>query len=130
METIEFNKIPELPEFRNLLTFDGDKTDFRLHSENHILWFEKDQKEYEKIEKLIDKYEVSKEHYHIYAWCDISGYDYWINQQKEENYIQLSVMFNKSNIPLNCLNELRHDIDNAFRYFDQFESLHPRMVIN
>lgn len=46
---------------------------------------------YEKQEKMIQEASYVCEDYDIYAWCDSSGYDYWVVKQEEDNYVMVTV---------------------------------------
>jgi len=77
-------------------------------------WTADNEKDYNKLASKFDKLKIKTKHYEIYAWYDISGFDYWVKQMKEENYLQVTVKFendyiNKKQIPalLNRLEKLK-----------------------
>jgi hypothetical protein len=118
METIKFWDIPK---HLNELEFDGDKEDLRLHYRDSIWWYVEDEKEYEEVEDKISDFSIKRKHYEVYAWCDVSGYDYWMKEE-EENYIQITVRFKKDEVPVDILPQLQQDIDQTYSYFEGFES--------
>lgn len=80
-------------------------TDIQYHDVNLILdyhtniswwlWLSKEQ--YDAHEKKINDVSVTTNDYSIHAWCDVSGYDYWVVKQEENNYIVVTVTIkNKS----------------------------------
>lgn len=119
METI---KIWDIPKHLNELEFDGDKEDLRLHYTDSIWWYEENEKEYEEVENKISDFHIKRKHYEVYVWCDVSGYDYWIKEEEGENYIQITVGFKKDEVPVDILPQLQRDIDEAYNYFQGFES--------
>jgi hypothetical protein len=104
------------------IVHDSDKTDLRLHLDYTFSWGFDKEKDYEEQEKKINSFEIKKPEYTVYMWCDISGFDYWINNMKEPNYIQISISFNSQNFNENNLNELWEDIDNAISYADEISN--------
>ncbi len=118
-------KFYNIPEKIKCLEYDGDKTDLRLHLDEHISWFEEDEVKYISIEKDIDVKEIKRLHYTVYAWCDASGYDYWMKQQEEHNYIQITVSFDKDYISTNDIKQLGNDLDEMYEYFSKYESFNP-----
>lgn len=116
MRTIEFYKIPDKI---SQLEFDGDKTDYRLHHVDSFAWGCEDEKDYEDTEKKIDSFEILGNGYEVYLWCDISGFDYWIKNMKEQNYIQISVMFDNESINENELDQLKLDLVKALDFCEE-----------
>ena len=116
-DKIKFYDIIHSNEFKDLV-FDGDKKDKRLHLAETLTFFISEKEEYENVENELITTEKHGNGYTVYAWCDISGYDYWINQEQECNYIQISVAFNKQSINKSELAQLRKDIDNIYEKFE------------
>lgn len=112
----------EIPEIITSLNFDGDKEDKRLHLEYDVRWCEIDEQEYKNVEREIDNYCIKRENYLVYAWCDVSGWDYWMNRQEEENYIQISVSFSKDELSDEEIQQLASDIETAETWANNFES--------
>ena len=109
-ETINFSEIPSLI---NGLTFDGDKTDLRLHVDTFFNWSAETQEEYTKAEKKINAIEVKNEKWEVYAWYDVSGFNYWVKTMKEQNYLQISIAFTSTEILLSEIPVLQKDIETA-----------------
>ena len=106
MKTVKFWDIPNT--IKNL-TFDGDKSDMRLHNDSDFNWGAKTKKDYQKAIKLIDKISYKGNGWQLYAWYDVSSYEYWMKQQQEQNYITISVSFDNEDIQESEIKE----IDNA-----------------
>lgn len=100
-----------IPNYIKELEFDGDKTDLRLHSDNWYNWGADNEEDYEEATELIDSIEEKGNGYTIYCWCDISGYDYWMINMQETNYIQISVMFDSPTIDESELENLKTLLD-------------------
>ena len=122
MKTIPFYKIPD---HIDNLDFDGAESDLKLHVDNHINWYESQEELYNNIEKSINAFNIDRDYYEIYAWCDISGFDYWINTMEEGNYIQITIAFKSANVPFEIIDQLREDINQAIYTFEDFESYKP-----
>ena len=110
------------------LEFDGDNSDFRLHHQDLIHWYSLNEKEYGEIEGKINEFSIKRDNYQVYAWCDVSGFDYWMVNQEEPNYIQITVQFNKYEVDDIDLEKLQEDIDEAYCIFEAFESYNPDWI--
>lgn len=113
MKTIKFydiaNKIKELE-------FDGDKTDLRLHHIDVFSWGGQTEEVYNECEKKIRDFKKKGNGYTVYMWCDISGFEYWMKTQEEQNYIQITVAFDKNEIKECDLSQLEEDLREAYQY--------------
>jgi hypothetical protein len=78
--------------------FDGEKDNKYLDIVESFSWSAKKEKKYYKITNQIDELEVLGNGWRIYCWYDISGYDYWVKQQEEPNYIEVTISFDKKSI--------------------------------
>lgn len=58
---------------------------------NINLGLDMSEEEYIAREKELDEIEIVWEGYRIYAWYDVSGYDYWVKQQEEDNYVVVTL---------------------------------------
>lgn len=115
MQTVKFYSIPKLfNESDYQIEFDGNKTDLRLHLESHFNWGAKTKKEYLKAQKLIDDIQYKGKGWVVYAWYDVSSYEYWMKNMCEQNYIQISIAFDSENIDKSELPNLYSAIDNAW----------------
>lgn len=118
--------IKDIPKFTGVrnLEHDGDDTDLRLHVHSiDSNWFCNDEKHYVEIENEIDAFEIKRKAYTVHMWCDVSGFDYWMKQMDEPNYIQVTVSFNELYTDENDLNELANDVEKAIdKVYDLTES--------
>lgn len=119
METIPFYEIPNHIED---LEFDGDRTDLRLHHQDLINWTEPNKKEYEQTEKELDAFEIKRRAYSIRFNYDVSGFEYWVEQQEEENYINITLVFNRVHLTLEEVEQLDEDIEEAYFQASLYES--------
>lgn len=119
MKTIPFY---EIPNHIDELEFDGDKGDLRLHHQDHINWTEPNKKEYEQTEKELDAFRIKRKSYSIYFRYDVSGYEYWVEEQEEENYIGITVEFNNTDLTLEEVEQLEEDIEEAYFQASLYES--------
>ena len=118
MKTIKIWDIPEhigLWNNQPLLEFDGNKTDLRLHTQESIRWYEPNEAKYEAIETDIGKQGTTGNGWTVYAWCDISGHDYWINNMGEGNYIQITVQFESESVLTEELTKIDAAVTALFR---------------
>jgi len=72
-----------------------DEENNKIDVYSSVYWTADSKEEYETKEKMIDNYIVDNNLVKINAWCDISGYDYWVIQQEEENYVSIDVCLKK-----------------------------------
>ena len=54
-------------------------------------WLEMTREQYSEMEKRISEVNIVTNDYEIYAWCDVSWYDYWVLKQEEYNYIVITL---------------------------------------
>jgi len=64
-------------------------------------------KSYEKVENTIYKNVKKWSFARVYFWCDISGYEYWVKEREDDNYIICTVELLKplTERRLNILND-------------------------
>lgn len=72
-----------------------DKDNNKIDVYSSVYWSADSKKEYKKKESTISKWKYEDELMRAYAWCDFSGYDYWVVQQEEENYVGIDVYLKK-----------------------------------
>ena len=86
-----------------------------------VYWSADSEEEYIKKETIIDEYKVDNELISLKAWCDISGYDYWVIQQEEENYVSIDVCLKKQpeEYSQEEIQKISLFITNADDYFQQ-----------
>lgn len=125
MKTIPFYKIPNYIED---LEFDGDKEDLRLHHQVLIRWTEPNKKEYEQTEKELDEFEIKRKAYSIYFGYDVSGFEYWVEEQEEENYIGIAVAMNTTELTIEEVEQLEEDIEEAYFQASLYQSYIKREI--
>jgi hypothetical protein len=95
------------------LEYDGDPEDLRLHHEERFNWGADNKKDYDKAAEEIENLTYSGKGWTVYATHDVSGFDYWMNKQQEQNYIMIAVMFDKDTIDEDEVENLRKALGNA-----------------
>ena len=121
MKQILVYNMPELIKQAGKLTFDGDKTDFRLHAEDQFNWGAKTKKEYNAATKAIDAIQYKGKGWQLYAWYDVSSYEYWMKQQQEQNYIQISISFDTEKVDESEIEIIAKALDSALADADALE---------
>lgn len=106
-------KFYDIPLEIKTLEFDGDKTDLRLHSTEQIYWGADNEISYNKATEAIDKISYKGKGWRLFAWYDISGFNYWMENMREPNYIQLSIYFEKEDISPKSIKAIKTSIDKA-----------------
>lgn len=132
MKQIPFYELPKLIKMGRL-TFDGDKTDLRLHSEDMFRWGAKTKTAYQKAEKEIDKIEYNGKGWKIYATYDVSGFHYWMKRMEETNYISITVAFDAETIEETEIVAIDKALDSALADADALEykyNYNPDRYIN
>ncbi len=119
MKNIKFYNLPNQIKH---LTFDGDKTDLRLHNDEMFSWGAKTKKEYNKAVKEIDSINYEGNGWKIYAWYDISGYDYWMKNMEEPNYIQITISFDKGNVSTDEVIKISNALEDAICEADAIQN--------
>lgn len=72
-----------------------DKESNKIDVYSSVYWTAESEKEYVEKEKLIEDYKKETPLFTLIAWCDISGYNYWVVQEEEENYVSIDVILKK-----------------------------------
>lgn len=103
------------------LTYDGgDAKDTRLHLDKFTYnWTRPTEVLYKEVEKQISDFIIDRDAYWINTWCDVSGFDYWVNSMREDNYIQITVTFKNRAVPVDCLEQLAKDLATANAFASQ-----------
>lgn len=120
-DQIPFYELPELIK-RGRLTFDGDKTDLRLHSDDMFRWGAKTKRDYEIAERKIDKIEYKGKGWTIYAGYDVSGFNYWMKKMEETNYMMLTVCFDTETIDRSEIEAIDRALDSALADAEALEN--------
>jgi hypothetical protein len=107
------------------LTYDSDPTDRRLHYDSrdgNIIWSKKTKKEYQAVEKRIAKFKRTGNGWKVFTWCDVSGFEYWMENMEEDNYVQISVYFDTDEIDECELDKIADAVDDAHNEFCDLSS--------
>jgi hypothetical protein len=72
-----------------------DKESNKIDVYSSVYWTAETKEKYEAKEQLINQYKVENDLFTLRAWCDISGFDYWVIQQEETNYVSIDVYLKK-----------------------------------
>ncbi len=120
-DKIPFYELPKLIKMGRL-NFDGDKNDLRLHTEEMFRWGAKGKRDYTKCAKAIDAIEYKGNGWQIYAWYDVSGFDYWMKKMQETNYIQITISFDTVEINRTELDAIEKAIDSAIADAEALEN--------
>jgi len=104
--------------------FDGDPKDLRLHDQTiftESLNYTKN--EYKKMENDINNFELKGSGFSVYAFCDVSGYEYWTKNMEEDNYISICVAIDKNALMEERISsrEIMIAIDKARDHFSKYE---------
>lgn len=119
------NQLPDVEDFQWTSENLKDKytTKFDLYPD--IRWTADSKEEYENIEAEIQEAEIQGIGWEMYCWCDVSGFEYWMEKQQEPNYVQISLLFNKVKIPkpeIKKINDAFCEFYNQFKQYESFES--------
>jgi hypothetical protein len=132
MKKVKFYNVPNLIGNHNVkITFDGDKKDLRLHLDEMFHWGAKTKKEYEKACKSIDLINFKGKGWNVYAWYDVSSFQYWMKDNQEQNYISISISFDNENVLQSELPIIYSSLDEALLQAEalQFEYSYNPMFI-
>lgn len=72
-----------------------DEENNKIDVYSSVYWTAENEENYLKKEAIINNYKIDNSLVQISAWCDISGFDYWIIKQEEENYVSIDVCLKK-----------------------------------
>lgn len=120
MKKIPFYELPQLITIGRL-TFDGDKTDFVLHAEEQFNWGAETKKQYNAATKEIDAIKAKGKGWELYAWYDVSSYEYWMINMQEQNYIQITIRFDEQDIQETEIANIQKALDDALATADAIE---------
>lgn len=101
-------------DIKGLTDDDGNGLHFHYDSDDGMYnWTATTAKEYAAIEKRINKIGTKHKDFEVYAWCDVSGFDYLVRRLEEPNYIQISVKLNKEKLSKTSLKSLKQALEDA-----------------
>lgn len=123
-------KMEDLAKKSGLQWDGGDDT--RLFSDEEHIWVYANlltKEQYDKMESEISKSVIKGKGYDVYAWNDVSGYNYWKEEGDagDSNYIQVTVDVDPSKIDSINPEQLRKDADKLFSalvHWDNIEEWH------
>lgn len=92
MKLIPLSDITEL--FPSIRLIDADRNSFDVEQNDY--WTAKTEAEYNKITAKLNKITAKGKGYKIYVWYDVSGFEYWVEQQREHNYAQITLSFDEN----------------------------------
>jgi len=95
------------------LEYDGDPSDLRLFSDERFNWGADNPEDYEKAEKEIDNIKYKGNGWEIYATYDGSSYSYWMENQEEQNYISIVILFQKEKIDKSEIEKIKEALQDA-----------------
>lgn len=85
-------------------------------------WGADSEKDYKRQERLIERQHYKGKIFEAWAWCDISGYDYWMHKQREPNYVSIDVIINKSLLTEKEVNRIMNKLDTFDNNLNELES--------
>lgn len=91
------------------------KDDEKIHVYAQIM----NQSDYDQMEKKIKETQIQGDGYSVYAWNDVSGFNYWHNDNSA-NYIQITASI-KDIEEINP-EKLKSDIDKLYNEFCLFDN--------
>lgn len=117
------NKMKTLAK-NNKLVFDGGKDETRLFLEqsNSVFVLPMSKDSYEAMCKDLESYKIQGEGYLVYAWNDVSSYEYWSERGKdgECNYIQVTIDI--ENIDIIDPIKMKKDISKLEDHFEKYHN--------
>lgn len=110
VNTVEYS---ELVDRIDGLEFSGDDNDLYLDSDSSFNFGAETESEYKKAIKKIDDISYKGKGWKIYAWYDVSGFDYWMVKQQEQNYIKITISFDEKNIDEEEVSKIQNSLNSA-----------------
>lgn len=71
---------------------DGNKIDVY----SSVSWTADTKERYEEKEAYINEFSYEDDLIKANAWCDVSGFEYWVIKQEENNYVSIDVCLKKN----------------------------------
>lgn len=109
------------------LTHDGGDDDRLFVQDSNINVFANDmsEKEYQDMEKDLNKKVIKGNGYQVYAWNDSSSYKYWkeAGENGEANYIQVTAAIDLGKIDQVDAAKLKKDVDELDAYFAKYDNI-------
>lgn len=98
-----------------------DEVDNKIDVYTSVYWTADDEIEYQKKAEVINSFIYEDDLIKANAWCDGSGYKYWVIQQEEENYVSINVCL-KKNVDDYTQEEIKKISDLISKWDDMFHS--------
>ena len=111
-DKIKFYKLADILDLD--LEYDGDETDLRLHGSEMLNWGAETEAEYKEATDAIDAISFKGNGWEVYAWYDVSGFNYWMVQQEEQNYINVTIMFAVDSIDASEIPAIKNAMESAY----------------
>ncbi len=86
-----------------------------------VSWSGIDKEDYQRRENIVNCWAYEDDLITAYSWCDSSGFDYWVIQQEEENYVSIDVYLKKlpSKYTQEEIEKISNVIFDANLYFEE-----------
>lgn len=119
MKTIKVTHLPEIIRKQDRDIVLMHVYDNQLDIDMPDYWLRDTEREYNQVTNKLDKISSKGKGYFIYVWYDISGYDYWVVNMKEDNFAQISILFDSDEIKASqipaLINKINKVIDKVQR---------------
>jgi len=98
-----------------------DKENNRIDVYSSVYWSAENEKEYLNKENIINNFTYEDDLIKVNAWCDVSGFDYWVIKQEELNYVSIDVYL-KKNVKDYTQEEIKFISDKIVEFDNLFQS--------
>lgn len=102
--------MPTVKDAAKRLLFSHDEGELFIDSESNY-WHVDNKYRYQLVEKYLNIQIVKRANYTVNARYDISGFDYWDNEN-DDNYFVITITFKKDTVTNRDINTARKDVDN------------------
>jgi len=125
---INESEMAKISEKTKLIFDGGDDNRLFVDDEQRITVFAKTLgwNDYQRMEKMLRNFTIKRDKYQVYAWNDVSGYQYWRDGEEtcqDSNYIQITASISDSNLNDIELEQLKNDIDDVYYEFEEFDNV-------
>jgi hypothetical protein len=100
-------------------SYDAEANKIDVYSS--VSWSADTEEKYKEKEAIINNWSYEDDLCKANAWCDISGFNYWVIQQEEDNYVSIDVCLKKAPelYTQEEMQKLRDIIIEADNYFEE-----------
>lgn len=96
------------------ISFDcGNENEYRFDSDENFYWSADIEKEWKEAQKEIENINYKGKNWEIFGWYDLSGFEYWRIEQKEPNYIAITIKVTKSTLTKKEVEAIKKYLDYA-----------------